>query len=69
MEKSLEEKINQLVVDVAVIKQKLTIAEDVKDHEERIRALEIYKNKTVGALFFGQFLIGIVIGIIMKVMQ
>ena len=70
------EKINKLAIDVEVIKNKIDNltnspvngmqTEQLQDHEARIRGLEKYRNKTIGAMVFGQFLIGLVIGIIIK---
>lgn len=69
-----EEKFNQLVTDVAVIKARLetftnTQVTRIDDHEERIRLLEEFKSKAIGAVLasgvFGgiigalfQFLVG-----------
>lgn len=50
-----EEKFNQLVIDVAVIKDRLETfttsqVARIDDHEERIRSLEEFKSKVIGVV-------------------
>lgn len=69
-----EEKIDKLMVDVAVIKSKMEgfpetfhCEEHIKtfqDHEGRIRSLENFKAKFLGAIILGNVLTGIVVALI-----
>ena len=70
---SSEEKLNKLVTDVEVIKTKLEMltknypcnvhTETMDDHESRIRVLEGFKNRFIGALMLGGALGGLVGGL------
>jgi len=62
-----EEKIDKLMVDVAVIKSKLESEEHiekVQDHEKRIRSLENFKAKFIGAIILGNVLTGVIVALI-----
>lgn len=64
-----EHKFNQLVIDVALIKQSLdtfvkTQVETVADHEKRIRSLESFKSKFIGAIIIGNMLTGVIVALI-----
>lgn len=81
---TLEDKITQLTVDVALIKEKiLNINKDVdtvwdqfpcKQHikrfdiiEKRLTALEIFKQRIIGAIILGNGLTAIIVATIVKV--
>lgn len=65
-----EQQFNKLITDVEVIKTKIIDLEkilpckihltDIADHETRIRNLEEFKAKTIGALIIGSSLGGII---------
>jgi len=62
---SLEDKINQLMVDVGVIKTKIESIETnapatTYDHETRIRSLEKSRNRLMGAIAAGNLLSGVI---------
>ncbi len=69
-----DEKIDKLMIDVAVIKSKMDGFPDtflceihginVKDHEKRIRSLENFKAKFLGAIILGNVLTGIIVALI-----
>lgn len=70
----MEEKLNKLIIDIAVIKNTLSNIEHnfksdqdcIDDHEIRIRGLESFKNKMIGALLIGSTLGGIFGGLIAR---
>lgn len=69
-----EEKLDKLIIDVAVIKNNLERlpksftclehAETFEDHEERLRKLEQYAARFIGAVVFGNVLTGIIVALI-----
>mgnify|MGYP001455933299 CR=1 FL=1 len=68
-----DDKIDKLMVDVEVIKSKMNdftkyVDEDIckitEDHETRIRSLESFKSKFIGAIILGNVLTGIVVALI-----
>ena len=69
----MEEKLNKLITDVEVIKTRLEnfiqyVNEDIsdtsEDHEKRIRSLESFKSKFIGAMVLGNIVTGAIIAII-----
>ncbi len=69
-----DEKFNQLCEDVAVIKSKLENlpksfscqlhGETIEDHETRLRKLENYVARFIGAIVLGNLLTGIIVALI-----
>ncbi len=68
-----EERMNKLCTDVEVVKSKLEnfiryIEEDIckvnDDHEIRLRSLESFKSKFIGAIILGNVLTGIIVAVI-----
>jgi hypothetical protein len=69
-----DEKFEKLCEDVAVIKSKLsdfpksfscdTHGKEIKDHETRLRKLENYTARFIGAIIFGNVLVGIIVAIV-----
>lgn len=69
-----EEKIDKLMVDVAVIKNNMEKfpksfsciehAEVFEDHETRLRKLEGYAARFIGAIVFGNVITGIIVALI-----
>lgn len=76
---NIDNKLNQLATDVAVIKTKLELLEKrfpcqahdntINDHETRLRGLEDFKAKVIGALIFGSTLGGMIGGVIVVIIS
>jgi hypothetical protein len=68
----MEDKLNKLITDVEVIKAKIDALTShqfarIDDHESRIRGLETFKSKFIGAIIVGNFLAGTIAGIIVGI--
>jgi len=65
---TIEEKIDKLISDVAVIKVNSgRIISDIEDHEDRIREVECFRNQFKGAVIsigFASSFIGTIVGIV-----
>ncbi len=58
---NLEKKINEIHTQVQLIAQKIDI---LNDHERRIRRLETFSSKIVGALVVVSSVVGAIVGLI-----
>jgi hypothetical protein len=77
---SFESKVDLLIVDVAVIKEKVSSIEEkqkspircaanekiIEDHENRIRKNESFRTKTSGAMIILQDILSVAVALIVK---
>lgn len=73
-----EQEFRKLCTDIAEIKTKLEgfmeyvnvdICNKNDDHEKRLRSIESFKSKFIGAIIVGNFLAGILAGIIVAIIS